>query len=60
MQYRAIFHGCEMTIFRRLFFYNFHIFAQNMFIVGTRQNRPIEAVLTSTHNIYFRAKIKKK
>ena len=35
------------------------IFVLKTYIVGTCTNRLIEAVLTSTHNIRFRAKIRK-
>ena len=56
MQYTAIFHGCKKVNFQmknyNIFFY-FHI-AQNIDCENT------EAVLTSTHNLCFRAKIRKK
>ena len=50
--YTAIFLGCKNVKFQRKNFDIFLIFAQN--IVS------IEAVLTSTHNLCFRAKIRKK
>ena len=50
MQYTAILHGCKKVHFQiQMNFFNiFLIFAQN-----------IEAVLTSTHNLCFGAKIRK-
>ena len=36
------------------------LFLLKTLIVGTRKNRRDEAVLTSTHNLYFGAKKKKK
>ena len=30
MQYTAIFHGCKNVNFQLIFFYYFHIFAQNV------------------------------
>ena len=57
MQYTAIFHGCKMLLFR--FFFIFFLFLLKTLIVGTRLNRLSEAVLTSTHNLCFEAKIRK-
>ena len=54
MQHTAIFHCCTNDIFRLKFFDYFHIFAKNIFCGYT-----LEPVLTSTHNICFRAKIRK-
>ena len=54
MQYTAIFHGCKNAIFQLNLFYYFHIFAQNIHCGYT-----LEAVITSTHNICFRAKLRK-
>ena len=48
MQYTSIFHGCKNVHFLMKIFKFFLTFAQN-----------IEAVLTSTHNLCFRAKIRK-
>ena len=55
MQYTAIFHGCKNDNFQLICFTIF-IFLIKTYtcIVGT-----IEAVLTGTHNICFRAKNKK-
>ena len=50
VQYTAIFHGCKNDNFQMKFFDIFLIFAQNI---------DCEAVLTSTHNLCFGAKIKK-
>ena len=52
MQYTAIFHSCKKQVFSDNFLNIFLIFAQNM-------NCGCEAVLTSTHNLCFRAKIRK-
>ena len=38
----------------------FLIFLLKTLIMGTRKNRLAEAVLTSTHNLYFGTKIRKK
>ena len=56
MQYTLICHSCENDHSYMIFFYIFLIFAQNIDCGHTRLN---EAVLTSTHNLYFRAKIRK-
>ena len=48
VQYHTIFHGCKNDNFQMKMFDYFHIFAQNS-----------EAVLTSTHNLCFRTKIRK-
>ena len=53
MQYTVIFHGCKNGNFQIKTCDIFHIFAQNIDCVY------IEAVLTSTHNLCFRAKIRK-
>ena len=37
----------------------FFLFLLKTLIVGTRQNRLSEAILTSTHNLCFRAKLRK-
>ena len=58
MQYSAIFHSCKKFNFQMIFFNIFLIFAQTL-IVGKRQNRLSEAVLTSTRNLCFRAKMRK-
>ena len=59
MQHTAIFQGCKNDNFRLKYFDYFHIFAQNI-DCGYSLEPPIEAVLTSTHNLCFRAKIRKK
>ena len=53
MQYTAIFHGCKNDNYRMKKINIFLIFPQNIDCGYT------EAVLTSTHNICFRAKIRK-
>ena len=53
IQYTVIFHGCKNDNFRLILFYYFLIFAQNIDCGYT------EAVLTSTHTLCFRAKIRK-
>ena len=58
MQYTVIFHGCKNDNFQMKIEIVFYIFAQK-YVVGTRFNRLDEAVLTSTHNLCFRAKIRK-
>ena len=50
MQYSVIFHGCKNDYFQLKMFDYFLIFAQNI---------DCEAVLTSTHNLCFRTKIRK-
>ena len=50
MQYTAIFHGCKNVHFQMKIFIFFLIFAQNIDC----------GVLTSTHNLCFGAKIRKK
>ena len=58
MQYTAIINGCKNVHFHMFFFLNiFLIFAQIIDCGYTRLN---EAVLTSTHNQCFGAKIRKK
>ena len=47
-----------MKIFSRLMLI-FFLFLLKTEIVGTRENRLAEAVLTSTHNLCFGAKIRK-
>ena len=54
MQYSAIFHGCKNVNFQMKFFNIFIIFAQNIDCGYS------EAVLTSTHNLCFGAKIRKR
>ena len=54
MHYTAIFHGCKNVHFQMKFFNIFLIFAQNIDCGYTS-----EAVLTSTHNQCFGAKIRK-
>ena len=58
MQYTAIFQGCKNDNFQFYLFDYFHIFDQNIYCRYSLEP-PIEAVLTSTHNICFRAKIRK-
>ena len=58
MQYAAIFHGCKNDNFQMKKVDDFLIFAQNI-DRGYTFNRLSEAVLTSTHNLCFRAKIRK-
>ena len=53
------FHGRKNDNFQLIFFFTIFIFLLKTYIMGTRKNRLIEVVLTSTHNICFRAKIKK-
>ena len=53
MQYTAIFHGCKNVHFQMKIFNIFLIFAQNIDC-----GYFIEAVLTSTHNLCFGAKIR--
>ena len=58
----AIFHGCKNVNFQ-IKFLIFFLFLLKTLIVGTRLNRlneAVEAVLTSTHNLCFGAKIRKK
>ena len=59
MQYTAIFRGCKNDKFP-LFLFTIFIFVLKTYIVGTRQNRLIEAVLTSTLNLCIKGKIRKK
>ena len=56
MQYTAIFHGFKNVHFQMNFFNIFLIFAQNIDCGYTLER---EAVLTSTHNLCFRANIRK-
>ena len=58
MQYTAIFHGCKNVYFQMICFNIFLIFAQNI-VCGYTLEPPTEAVLTSTHNQCFGAKIRK-
>ena len=53
------FTAVKIFIFRWNFLI-FFLFLLKTLIVGTRLNRLIEAVLTSTHNLCFGAKIRKK
>ena len=55
VQYTAIFHGCKNDNFQMNFFDIFLIFAQNIDCVYTLE----PPLLTSTHNLCFRAKNKK-
>ena len=55
---QPFFTAVKMTIFSR-FPFTIFIFLLKTYIVGTRYNRLIDAVLTSTHNLCFRAKIRK-
>ena len=56
VQYRAIFHGCKNVHYQMKIFNIFLIFAQNIDCGYTLER---EAVLTSTHNLCFGAKIRK-
>ena len=58
MQNTAIFHGCKNVNFQMKIINIFLIFAQNIDCEYTLE--PPEAVLTSTHNLCFGAKNKKK
>ena len=58
MQYTTIFHGCKNINFQ-MKNCNIVLFFLKTLIVGTRYNRLSEAVLTSTHNLFFGAKIRK-
>ena len=64
LQYTAIFYGCKNVHFQMNFFNIFLIFAQNIDCGYTleppQSGGSIEAVLTSTHNLCFGAKIRKK
>ena len=53
------FHGCKNDNFQLNVLDYFLIFAQNIYCGYTLEPPHIEAVLTSTHNICFRAKIRK-
>ena len=53
MQYTAIIHGCKNVHFQMKFVI-FFLFLLKTLIVGTR-----EMVLTSTHNLCFRAKVRR-
>ena len=60
VQYTAIFHGCKNDNFQMKIFDIILIFAQNIDCVYTLEPPQFtEAVLTSTHNLCFRAKIRK-
>ena len=65
MQYTAIFHDCKNVNFQIKNSYFFHIFAQNIdcgYTLELSQFREFclsEAVLTSTNNLRFEAKIRK-
>ena len=56
MQYTAIFHSLKNDNFQTKNCDSFLIFAQNIDLGYTLEN---EAVLTSTHNLSFRANIRK-
>ena len=59
VQYTAIFHGCKNDNFQMKYFDIFLIFAQNIDCGYTLEPPQREAVLTSTHNLCFGAKIRK-
>ena len=63
IQYTVIFHGCKNDYFQMKNLDIFLIFAQNIDYGYTleppRRGGSNEAVLTSTHNLCFRAKIRK-
>ena len=60
MQYIAVFYGCKNDHFQiKKIVFCFVFFLLKTLIVGTGWNRLSEAVLTSTHNLCFRAKIRK-
>ena len=59
VQYTAIFHGCKNGNSSDEKCDIFLIFAQNIDRWYTLEHRLNEAVLTSTHNLCFRAKIRK-
>ena len=56
MQYTAIFNGCKNVYFQMKIFNSFLIFAQNI----DHGKAISEAVLTSTHNLCFGAKMREK
>ena len=58
MYYTASFHGCKNDNFQMKKYGSFLIFAKNI-DCGYTLEPPHEAVLTSTHNLCFRAKIRK-
>ena len=63
MQNSAVFHGCKNDNFQTENCDIFLIFAQNIdsgYTLEPPQNRLTNAVLKSTHNLCFRAKIRKK
>ena len=53
MQYTAIFHGCKNDNFQMMFF------KKILFLLKNIDCGYSEAVLTSTHNLCFEAKIRK-
>ena len=59
MQYKAIFHGYKKVNFQMKNFNIFLIFVQNIDCGYTLEPPQFEAVLMSTHNLCFRAKIRK-
>ena len=59
VQCTAIFHVCKNGNFRWKKKVIFLLFLLKTKIVGTRLNRLSEVVLTSTHNLCFKAKIRK-
>ena len=60
VQYTAIFHGYENeNDYFHMKNCNIFLFFLKTLIVGTRENRLSEAVLTSTHNQCFGAKVRK-
>ena len=58
MQYSTIIHGCKHHNFQLKNYDIFLIFAQNI-DCGYTVGQGSEAVLTSTHNLCYRAKIRK-
>ena len=60
MQYTAIFHGCKNDNFQLKYFDYFHIFAQNIDCWYMLEHSEAVSILTSTHDLCFRAKIRKK
>ena len=57
MQYTAIFHGRKIDDFQMKNCDGFLIFAQNIDCLYTLEPPQFEAVLTSTHNLCFTAKV---
>ena len=57
MQYTAIFNGCKDVNFQLIFCC--FLFLLQTELVGSSENHVSEGVITSTHNLCFRAKKKK-